>query len=111
MRSILYAQRIKDSHVNIVHTFPTPLPFSPLIVLSRKNGDEIIRRETADNRKDAILNHVQWAIVAQDWVTARKGLGTRTFQRLRSNFDGKGEKIFRICGVLAQIVRLNRSYG
>lgn len=49
-----------------MHTFPAPLPFSPtVIVLSCKNGDEIIRRETADNRNDAMLNHVLWAIVCE----------------------------------------------
>ena len=66
-----------------MHTFPAPLPFSPIdIVLNCKNGDEIIRRDTADNRNDAILDHVEWAIVC-GWLgntLTRKGLGTRSFQ-------------------------------
>lgn len=48
---------------------------------------------------------------AKDWVTARKGLGTRSFQRLLSNFDGEGRKIVRICGLLAHSVLLNCCHG
>ena len=57
---------------NRVFTLPTPLPFSPaVIVLSCKNGEEITRLEIAANRNDAILNHVSWKIV-------REGLGYST---------------------------------
>lgn len=63
---------IKGEKVYFSNTFPAPLPFSPaVIVLSCKNGDEIIRRENADSRNDAILNHVQWEIGCE-------GLGYRT---------------------------------
>ena len=44
-------------NTNWVDTFPAPPPFSPTdIALSSKNGDEIIRRESAHNRTAAMLN-------------------------------------------------------
>lgn len=66
-----------------MHTFPTPLPFSPIVIVrSCKNGDEIIRRETADNRNDAILNHIQWAIVCERLGYNTKGVGYEKFPEL-----------------------------
>ena len=65
-------RRIKHTEFNKVPTLPAPLPFSPtVIVLNCINGDEISRLETADNRKDAILNRVLWKM-------NREGLGFRT---------------------------------
>ena len=70
----------KREKVYCSNTFPAPLPFSPVvIVLSCKNGDEIIRRETADNLNDAILNHVQWEIVCEGLGYRTEGVGYKKF--------------------------------
>ena len=70
----------KRATVYCSNTFPAPLPFSPdVIVLSCKIGDEIIRRETADNRNDAILNHVQWEIVCEGLGYRTEGVGYKNF--------------------------------
>lgn len=73
-------KEIKGPEVYLSNTFPAPLPFSPaVIVLNCKNGDEIIRRETADNRKDAILNHVQWEIVCEGLGYSTEEVGYKKF--------------------------------
>lgn len=71
---------IKGTEAYCSNTFPAPLPFSPTaIVLSCKNGDEIIRRETADNRNDAILNRVQWDINCEGLGYRTEGVGYKKF--------------------------------
>ena len=80
--TILYGpvKEIKITEVYFNNTFPAPLPFSPaVIVLSCKNGNEIIRRETADNRNDAILNQVRWEIGCEGLGYRTEGVGYKKF--------------------------------
>ena len=60
------------------------------IALTCKNGDEIIRREIAHNRKDAMFDVVQKIHCEQRTGFQRKegeGLGTRRFWRLTEQFS------------------------